>query len=94
MNKPRSSRKVSAKARVKEKPIGPVKLSQEELSEINRKNRNQRQTIHRPSESSTFAMSQDYMRERARVLRSAKESGERDRERALLERTSLKDLIK
>ncbi len=94
MNKPRSNRKVSARAQVKEKPLGRVRLSQEELSEMNKRNRNKRQTVHRPSEASMFTMSQDYMRERSRVLRSVKESVARDKERALLESTSLGDLIK
>ncbi len=93
MNKPGYSRKVSAKARIKGKPFERVKLSQEELSVIRKQNRSHGKG-HKPSAATALGRSDTFMRNRASVLRTASQNAERDKERALLESTSLGDLIK
>ncbi len=93
MGNTRSKRKVSAKARVKEKPLGRVKLSKEELSVIRKQNRSHGKG-HKPSAATALGRSDTFMRNRARILRTSSESAERDKEQSLLETTSLRDLIK
>ncbi len=85
--------KHSVKARVKDKPLERIKLSQEELSIIRKQNRSHGKG-HKPIAATELGRSDTFMRNRARILRTSSENAERDKEQSLLACTSLGDLIK